>query len=101
MSRHTPGPWSYDYAPEEADFMILTADLGLIAHVFADEEKGITGATVEANARAICAAPDGLAFARAVTEWMNNILADHMSPLTRALYEQGMAFIARAEGREL
>lgn len=58
---YTPGPWTYDYAPissgDTAEFMITTLDLALVAHVWPDAKKDITGGTVEANARLIAAAP--------------------------------------------
>jgi hypothetical protein len=61
MKKHTPGPWWYDFARETGDgpgFTIFGPNTAAVADVSADREGGVTGATVEANARLIAAAPD-------------------------------------------
>lgn len=60
MAEHTAGPWTYDFSSSNGpvpEFMVTAPDIAVVAHVWADEERGISGGIVEANARLIAAAP--------------------------------------------
>ena len=59
MANHTPGPWTYTYgATGDDEYMVMTADTTVVAHVWPDEERRVEGSIVEANARLIAAAPE-------------------------------------------
>lgn len=61
MSEHTPGPWVYHYSRSDpADEWIIGASgfSTVLAFVVRDTEAPLPGATIEANARVMVAAPD-------------------------------------------
>jgi hypothetical protein len=69
-AQHTHGPWTGflgEDGDEGATWLIGPSSARpIVATVGADEECGLTGATVEANARLIAAAPELLVAAKAV-----------------------------------
>src|SRR5436853_2825086 len=93
-AEHTPGPWTgflHERAPGEAAWLIGPSSARpIVAAVQADEEAGLTGAVVEANARLVAAAPNLLKWAKAFQQHL--------------IIEQGNSFdeldddIAGAEG---
>lgn len=67
---HTAGPWQRHYSSSSPDEWVIGGEgfAPVIAFVTRDEEDDMPGATVEANARLIAAAPELLAAARAAYE---------------------------------
>ena len=95
---HTPGPWAVRRGrePDTANsFEIYEAGQEWYhAAVYGDKEER------RANAHLIAAAPDGLALAVAVDEWLGQI--ERGSPMAanaaELLREKARAFIAKARG---
>lgn len=103
--QHTPGPWSYDYSTTIAasdEFMVMTKDVGVVAWVVRDADRGITNAQVEANARLISAAPDLLAALQGLmgAEWRPKTGPLQYDSLREEAWATADAAIARAQGRE-
>lgn len=85
MSKHTPGPWLYDYAPGYCGELIALEDGTTLAE-FVTEPS-------EANARLIAAAPDLL---DALTDVMNFVAADLIDSDVGV---KARAAIAKAKGQ--
>lgn len=94
VAEHTPGPWVYDYTMNGLDFVVGTTSADVVALVGSDEERGINGVMVEANARLIAAAPDLLAELQYAVDCHENHYVTDDAWLYRA-----EAAIAKAEGR--
>lgn len=100
--QHTAGPWQRHYSSSTPGEWVIGGEgfAPVIAFVTRDEEDDMLGATVEANARLITAAPELLAIVK-------EHLADHLEAchITRrgdvcVLARQTQEIIAKAEGRE-
>jgi hypothetical protein len=102
--RHTPGPWSAHYSRTDPyDEWIIGGEgfVPVIAFVIRDEESNPDGATVEANARLITAAPELLATLKDVIAHLRSITLDPGDEEDDApALVAAEALIARAEGRK-
>lgn len=95
---HTPGPWTgfLDERDNHAAWLIGPSSARpIVAAVAADAECGLTGSTVEANARLIAAAPELLAALHALTD---EVAQWHVRG-DGAEYDMALDAIAKAEGR--
>lgn len=99
VSRHTPGPWIYSAklsgSENHRGFGIRSTDGWALADVQPADEDGATG---EANARLIAAAPDLLAALKAMIRMP--LMTDTTYNHCRSIFCQAHKSIAKAEGRE-
>jgi hypothetical protein len=98
---HTPGPWEYDYSQAPADEWIISGPGfdPIIASVRRDEEKGLTGAEVEANARLIAASPELARMLRAARSHLTLFIDPATDSMAARLFTDIDAVLAKAEGR--
>lgn len=77
MSEHTPGPWVYQYFPEEDTWCIGYPGVdGMIAMAVPNEHLP-TAVSAEANARLIAAAPDLLEACELIADWCDEYGEEH------------------------
>lgn len=91
-AEHTPGPW---------EAIKLTEGRFAVGAAYRDEngmpmEGFIADVPLEANARLIAAAPDGLTVAKALLHWMDECEQDEPIDAVIAL---ARAFVAKATNR--
>jgi hypothetical protein len=98
MSRHTPGPWTFDGENEcNQGFDVALPDGGVSATAYYDVDRDADSVRqAEANARLIAAAPEMYEALKVVAEWEG----DKAPPLAmvRQWAADARAAVAKAEG---
>jgi len=119
---HTPGPWTYKQThPMSGNVwyvIINSTGRGPIMEVGGTDQNGQIAEAkylvtdpieIEANARLIAAAPDGLAFAHAALDCLKTLAngtTDEIDTMRRnlrgpaSIIQQGQDFINKAQGKE-
>jgi len=98
MSRHTPGPWTFDWNVARLD--VFSADASrLVATLRRSAISSVIDSSAIANARLIAAAPELLEALQRTLNWLTSYPGEGtMGP--DGPYEQARAAIAKATGEQ-